>query len=175
MDAVPEPTGAHDRVYGEELVLSRPGAEIHLWRRNPGATPGVVCTHGAGLDHQMFEPQLEHLAADHEVVTWDVRGHAASGPLTTRRLSPDDAVDDLVALLDACAIDRAVLVGQSMGGNLAQRLVRAHPERAAGLVVIDSARNSQPLRLSERIALPVTGPMLAAWPYGNLKRLSVKG
>ena len=53
-------------------------------------------------------------------------------------------------------------------------LVLDHPERASALIVIDSARNTQPLSRTERVEVAVTRPSLELWPYGNLKHLSAK-
>jgi len=169
-----EATGVTDPTFGTEFVMQRESVSVHFWRRgNTNARP-VVLTHGAGMDHRMFEPQLPALDA-YQVVTWDVRGHGASRPRGRAPLTADAVLQDLFALLDVCELDHPIVAGQSMGGNVSQALVSRRPQRASALIVIDSARNTQPRKLSERMMLPLTGPSLSIWPYRNLKRLSVKG
>jgi 3-oxoadipate enol-lactonase len=166
------PTGTIDPTFGAEFLLERDAVPLHLWRRGTENAPTLVLTHGAGMNHLMFEPQIAALDR-HDVITWDVRGHGASRPIGKAPLTADVIVQDLLALLDACEVEQAVLVGQSMGGNLSQAVVYTTPKRASGLVVIDSARNTQPRKLSERLMVPITGPSMYLWPYGNLKKISV--
>ena len=85
-----------------------------------------------------------------------------------------DALEDLAALLDALDLQHPVLVGHSLGGNLSQALVRRHPDRAAGLVVIGATWNAGPLTPAERLALRLAAPMLGLIPAGRLPGLMAK-
>lgn len=145
-------------------TLPRPGATV-AFHDSGGDGRAVVLTHGAGLDHSMYDAQADALRKQgHRVIVWDLRGHGAS-PLTGgARFSARDALDDLTALLDACALDRAVLVGHSLGGNLVQEFARSRAERVAGAIVMDATWNAGPLRPIERLALRAAAPMLAAIP-----------
>lgn len=128
----------------------------------------VVFCHGAGADSEMFAPQVAAaVAAGVRTVTWDARGHGASRP-AGQPITPKRAIDDLLALLDELGLDRPVLVGQSMGGNLAQAVVRRRPGLARGLVVIGSAWNAQRLTRGERLLLRLATPSLAAIPARRL-------
>src|SRR5699024_2613242 len=86
--------------------------------------------HGGGLDHRMWRPQLRD-DSGRRVIAPDARGHGSSSPADT----PHRLADDVVALLDALEIERAVLAGVSMGGGTAVDVALEHPSRAAGLVV----------------------------------------
>src|SRR6218665_1662881 len=82
----------------------------------------------------MWDPQFTDLAADHRVIRYDTRGYGES---------PGEAVaysesDDLLRVLDAVGVERAVLVGASRGGRFALDATLAHPDRVTGLVVIGS-------------------------------------
>ena len=102
-----------------------------------GSGPAVIFTHGFAATSAMFERNVDALARDHTVVTWDQRGHGASDtPTDPAAYSPALAVGDLVALLDAVGADRAVVAGHSLGGYLSLELHLAHPERVAALVLI---------------------------------------
>src|SRR2546427_4607626 len=83
---------------------------------NPEAAP-VVLIHAFPLSHQMWSPQIESLAQDYRVITYDVRGHGESDAGDGQYLI-DFFVDDLIGLLDHLNIDRAILCGLSMGGYI---------------------------------------------------------
>ncbi|MEU3623874.1 alpha/beta hydrolase [Amycolatopsis coloradensis] len=150
------------------LVLERDGGELRygdlVGERRP-----VVLTHGAGLDHRMFDAQAAALhEAGHRVVSWDQRGHGESSLEAGARFTATTALDDLVALLDHLGLDRPILIGHSLGGNLVQALVRRLPERAYGLIVMDSTWNAGPLTAVERLLLKLAAPSLALIPASRL-------
>src|SRR5579875_2660133 len=89
-----------------------------------GGGPGtpVLFTHGFSADHHCWGPLTERLGAERACVTWDVRGHGASdAPTDPARYTPELAVADMAAVLDAADVGRVVLVGHSMGGYLSLR------------------------------------------------------
>jgi proline iminopeptidase len=98
------------------------------------AGPAVLLLHGGpGLTDymEMLAPELDGWRA----IYYQQRGHAPSatqGPFTVAQ-----NVDDALAVLDTTGVDRAVLVGHSWGAHLALQIAIAHPERVAGLVLID--------------------------------------
>lgn len=137
----------------------------------PGADPTVVFLHGAGADHVMFEQQAAAIqAAGRRVVLVDLRGHGASRP-TSQAPTAERFVDDIDALVEHLGVDRPVLVGHSLGGNIAQALVRRHPQRFAALVVVDSTWNAGPLTRTERSLLRLAAPGLALIPAKRLPRV----
>ncbi|MGW0063421.1 alpha/beta fold hydrolase [Streptosporangium sandarakinum] len=131
----------------------------------------IMFSHGAGADHVMFEAQREHLRAQgYRVVLWDMRGHGSSRPAGTR-FTAERAIADLLALIEHLALDRPVLVGQSLGGNLSQAIVRRHPDLARALIVIGAAWNTAPLSWQERLLVKAATPSLAMIPARKLPRL----
>lgn len=154
--------------------LARPGAEI-AFADTGGDGPVVVLTHGAGVDHSMFDEQLTALV-EHgfRVIVWDLRGHGLSTLASGVRFAADDALEDLEALLAACGADAPVLVGHSLGGNLVQAFARKHPQRVGGVIVLDSAWNTGPLSGLERFALRLAAPSLALVPAGRLPGLMAR-
>jgi 3-oxoadipate enol-lactonase len=95
----------------------------------------LLLVHGHPFDRSMWEPQLRHFAADRRVIVPDLRGYGASGGAV-----PDWSafVHDLAALLDGLRVPRAVVVGLSMGGQIALELWALHPGRVAGLLIADT-------------------------------------
>ena len=99
-------------------------------------TPLVLC-HGAGGNHASWFQQVAHFAAERLVITWDHRGYGRSSDHGDQT-GPLVASTDLLAVLDAIGIDRADLVGQSMGGWTVVGAVLARPQLARSLVLADS-------------------------------------
>ncbi len=97
--------------------------------------PVFVCLHGLVDDLAIWDRLVPGLADRGTVVRYDQRGHGEAGtppgPCTR-----DDLAADAIAVLDRLGIDRAVLVGHSMGGIIAMTAAVIHPERVAGLVLI---------------------------------------
>lgn len=154
--------------------LHRPHAEI-AFEDSGGAGTAVVLCHGAGMDRTMFGAQAAALAgAGFRVISWDLAGHGESTLTAASRFTASDALGDLTALLDECRVERVVLVGHSLGGNLVQAFVRAHPHRAAGLIVVDSTWNAGPLSWWERLALRWAAPSLALVPARRLPGLMAR-
>src|SRR5436190_11751443 len=101
---------------------------------SPSGEPAVLL-HGYADSHRFFEPLVEHLSVEHRVLAFSERGHGDSDkPLDGYDLAT--LADDVVAFLDELRLDRAVLVGHSSGGLVAQQATVAHPERVAGLVLV---------------------------------------
>lgn len=96
----------------------------------------VLFVHGYPLDRSMWQNQLVGITG-HRLIAPDLRGFGDS----SEAAAPDAMeahASDLVALLDALAIDRAVVVGLSMGGYVALAMAERHRDRLAGLVLMDT-------------------------------------
>jgi pimeloyl-ACP methyl ester carboxylesterase len=157
-----------------ERILTRNGCPIHYWlHEGDSSKPMIVFTHGAGVDHHMFDSQVSVLAGQFPLLTWDVRGHGLSRPMGSG-YSIRGAVDDLLAILDELGVRQAIFAGQSMGGNISQEVVFLHPERVKALVLIDCACNTFQLSGLEKWILTVTPALLKLYPEGMLKNQSVK-
>ena len=101
-------------------------------------SPAIVLTHGLAATGATWAAQVEELSTSLRVVTWDLRGHGQSpSPPGDCRLS--DLANDLGSVLDAAAIERAVVLGHSAGGVVAMQFALDHPERCAGLVLVGTA------------------------------------
>lgn len=101
-----------------------------------GDGPAVAFLHPGLWDRRVWEDQLRSLpAAGFRAIRYDARGYGASS-------FPDEAydeVEDLRGLVDGIGVERAALVGCSMGGNVAIRFTLRYPERVWALVPVASA------------------------------------
>jgi pimeloyl-ACP methyl ester carboxylesterase len=154
-------------------ILQRKGCPLYYWLTGQENHPLVVFTHGALVDHRTFEPQIPVMAQRYRVLTWDVRGHGQSQPMGVP-FTVREAVEDLVALLDVVGYQQAILVGQSMGGNIAQEMVFLHPQRVVALVDIDSTCNTLKLSSVERAMLWLAKPLFHLYPHELLKKQSAQ-
>jgi pimeloyl-ACP methyl ester carboxylesterase len=102
-----------------------------------GSGPALIGLHGLTATHRyvlMGSRALERGGL--RVVLYDARGHGASAPPADGEYSYAALAEDLAAVLDTLEIDRAVLVGASMGAHTAVRLALDKPERVDGLVLV---------------------------------------
>src|SRR5207249_3988421 len=108
-----------------------------LYTRDTGSGQPVLLLHAFPLNSRMWEPQMGALAARARLLTPDLPGFGLSPPPPAAP-SLDDYARQVVGVLDALEIDRVVVVGLSMGGYLAFRLVGALGPRLAGLILADT-------------------------------------
>ena len=94
----------------------------------------------------MWAPQLDALSDEFRVVAPDLPGYGASPPLA-QIMSMRRLADEVVALLDAIGVERATVVGLSMGGLVAMELGLGNPDRVDGLVL--AATTAAPLTAEE--------------------------
>jgi pimeloyl-ACP methyl ester carboxylesterase len=100
----------------------------------PDGVP-VIALHGVTDSWRSFEPVLPHLAGTLRVFALSQRGHGGSeAPATGYALA--DFADDVVAFLDAQRLERAIIVGHSMGSAVALRLAIEQPRRVAALALL---------------------------------------
>jgi pimeloyl-ACP methyl ester carboxylesterase/acyl-CoA thioesterase FadM len=111
------------------------GAEIAVEVRGTG--PALVFIHGFPFDRSIWRHQVAGFARWQRIAP-DLRGFGQSGAGEPAPTSLAVHADDVVAVLDALAVRRAVLCGLSMGGYVLLELWRRHPERARALVFADS-------------------------------------
>jgi pimeloyl-ACP methyl ester carboxylesterase len=111
----------------------------------------------------MFKQQEHELAGEYRVLSWDCRGHGASRPNRVP-FSLGVLTEDLLALLAAEKLRNVVLVGQSMGGVVAQRAAIRAPERVRALVLLDAPPVFRRLERVERLALRLAALAISVLP-----------
>jgi pimeloyl-ACP methyl ester carboxylesterase len=111
------------------------------YERREVGTP-LVLIHGFPLDHTTWDGMISHLEGQADVILPDLRGLGQSD--ITRPGAPQgaytvaDMAADIAGLLDALQIEKAVIVGHSMGGYVALAFARAYPQRLAGLGLVST-------------------------------------
>jgi 3-oxoadipate enol-lactonase len=97
----------------------------------------VIFIHGFPFNKSMWEVQMTALSDSYRCIAYDVRGHGDSGKGEIE-FSVSQFADDLLAFMDALKIEKAIVVGLSMGGYIALNAIKKNPEKIAGLVLCDT-------------------------------------
>ncbi len=104
------------------------------------ATVCVALCDGIGCDGYVWRYLAPSIGRHHRVVHWHYPGHGRTPmPRDRERVAIADLADDMAAVLDDTGDDRAVLMGHSMGVQVALETYRRHPERVAALVLMCGA------------------------------------
>jgi pimeloyl-ACP methyl ester carboxylesterase len=111
-----------------------------------GTGPAVVLIHGHPFSRRMWAGQLDSLSDAFRVVAPDLPGYGDS-PARGATITPRGLADAVVELMDAIGVDRAVVVGLSLGGLVAMELGLGHPDRVSGVVL--TATTAAPLTPEE--------------------------
>jgi pimeloyl-ACP methyl ester carboxylesterase len=118
-------------------MITHQGVKLAYDDRGSG-TPAFVFIHGWTCDRSFFAPQAEHFAQRHRVISLDLRGHGESdkpqGPYPIAAYA-----DDIAQVIDQLRLGKVVAVGHSMGGITVLQLGAAHPDKVAGIVMVDPA------------------------------------
>ena len=111
------------------------GTKIAYTRQGQGAP--LVLVHGYPLDHTTWDDVVFLLEKDFDIITLDLRGFGESDVVESQYKISDMAAD-IAGLLDEMGIEKAAIVGHSMGGYVSLAFARAYPERVAGLGLVAS-------------------------------------
>lgn len=144
------------------------GARTHFVHRRPvpAPRPPVVFVHGAGGTHQHWLYQVRDLSQS-PTYALDLPGHGRSEGVG--RDSVTAYGEWLVAFLDAAELEKAVLVGHSMGGGIAQDVVLRYPARVAGLGLVATGarlRVAPAILDGVRQEFEATVRLICDWAFG---------
>ncbi len=144
-------------------VLTRPWGHLHFRDSGPSKAPALLFANSLGTDLRMWEAVGERLPKV-RTIGFDKRGHGLSA-------TPEggwdiaDLADDAIALLDHLGLERVVVVGCSVGGQIAQALTIRHPERVSALLLSNTAaRIGTPESWQARIDAIEAGGLAAIAP-----------
>jgi pimeloyl-ACP methyl ester carboxylesterase len=120
----------------QSTYLDVDGIRLHV--RDIGAkdAPVVIMLHGFGSSLHTWEPWAQALAADHRVIRFDLPGTGLTGADPGNDYTDNRATRLLAALMDKLGVQRASVIGNSIGGRIAWRFAAQHPGRIDKLVLI---------------------------------------
>ena len=109
---------------------------ISLYYEETGAGTPLIFVHEFAGDHRAWEPQMRHFGQRYRAITYAARGYPPSDvPDDVAKYSQARAADDIASILDHLGIEKAHVVGLSMGGFATLHFGFRHPARALSLVV----------------------------------------
>lgn len=118
---------------------------VKLWVEEHGSGTPIVFAHEFGGDIRSWEPQLRHFARNYRTIAFNARGYPPSDvPENVEMYGQFRAVDDILAVLDGLNIEKAHIVGLSMGGFAALHFGFRHPDRALSLTVAGAGYGAHP-------------------------------
>lgn len=113
------------------------GTGLHIVYERTGTGPPIMLLHGFIVDRRTWQPQLEDLHRDFDVIAWDAPGTGESSN-PPEEFSMAQFADCLAATMDHAGISSAHLVGLSWGGTLSIEFWRKCPSRVRSLVLADT-------------------------------------
>ncbi|HEX7303074.1 alpha/beta hydrolase [Lentzea sp.] len=146
------------------------GPTPQTWTRGNENGAAVVFTHGTMDAHETFDPLVPFFVdAGYRTVTWDLPGHGASssGGLD---FSVPGAAADLLALLDGLGVERAVLVGHSLGGYVSQKAAIRAPGRVLALALIGATSLTLKPPVLPMAVMRLSAPLLRLVPKRLVRR-----
>jgi pimeloyl-ACP methyl ester carboxylesterase len=123
------------------------------------SAPALIFVHGWSCDRSYWSAQLEPFARDHRVVAVDLAGHGQSA-LGRADYTMASFGGDVAAVVEALGLERVILIGHSMGGDVIAEAARRLPGRVAGLVWVDTYRSLGSPRTTEQLE-SVVAPLRA--------------
>ena len=134
-------------------IAGADGIDLHMLEWSTEGVP-VVMLHGFGNECRIWNDLAPQLAPYYHAVALDQRGHGDSSWDPEGRYDVDTMADDLECVTDTLGFERLVLIAHSMGGRVSTVFGGRHPERLAGLVLVDIGPELDPrgpLRMRQEV------------------------
>jgi 3-oxoadipate enol-lactonase len=146
-----------------------PGVRLAVRVSGAADKPAIVFSNSLAADMGMYDEVAERLAADARVIRYDTRGHGRSDAPESG-YSIERLGRDVVAVLDALKVERAVVCGTSLGGLIAMWLGLHAADRVSGLIPANTAANFPPETLWRERAATVRASGVSSLVQGSLER-----
>jgi pimeloyl-ACP methyl ester carboxylesterase len=126
------------------MPFARTDDGVKLYYEEVGSGAPIVFVHEFAADHRSWEMQMRHFGQRYRCITWSARGYPPSDvPEKPTSYSQARAADDILAILDHLKLDKAHIVGLSMGGYTALQVALNHPGRVRSLVLAGAGSGSE--------------------------------
>ena len=166
----------------KERIYHTLTGEIHYWMHRTetehnSSDPDfwLIFLPGLTADHRIFDKQIEFFQKNYHCLVWDAPAHGMSRPFVLH-FSLDDLAHYLHDILEIEQIEKFILVGQSMGGYIAQTYEQRYGGKTQGIVSIDSAPiQREYYEKWELLSLKHTEGMYKSFPWKLLISMSVTG
>lgn len=152
----------------EKSILSGRG-RTYYWTEKRDSPFSLVFLPGLTANHHLFDRQTEAFSERYDTIVWDAPAHGKSRPY--KDFSYHNAAGELKSILDTEGVKRAVLIGQSAGGFVAQSFYKEHADMVAGIFAIGTCPyHPSYYSRSDLFWLRQTRWMFRLYPNGILQR-----
>lgn len=121
----------------KDKSISSAHGNTFYWTNEKKGCTNLVFLPGLTANHTLFEKQIYAFKNEYNLIVWDCPAHGKSRPYAA--FTYPNVVEELKSILISENIDKAVFIGQSLGGMLGQFFIHKNPDMASGFVSIDSA------------------------------------
>ncbi len=139
------------------------GVRLRLRDTGPRNAPAVILLHGFGASLDTWEPWAQSLSVHYRVIRFDLPGFGLTGPDPTGDYTDAREMKILAGLMDQLGVDRANLIGNSLGGRIVWNFAALHPERVKRLVLVSPDGFASPGFAYDKAS--ETPLMMRALPY----------
>lgn len=130
--------------------------------------PVIIFAHGLLWSTRMYDEQVAYFKKNYRCIAFDFRGQGQS-QITKDGYDMDSLTDDVIALMDALAIQKCNFIGLSMGGFVGQRIAITHPERLLSLVLLETSGDAE-----DPDNIPKYAKLMTAMRWLGMKPVSKK-
>lgn len=153
---------------GKKTLLPKLNFSLFYFEAGDPGQPPLVMIHGLGDEADTWRHQIPLLAEDHHVIALDLPGFGRSDHLK-QAYTPTLMKGAILELMDVLGLEKATLIGSSLGGILAHGIAAAHPERLSGLVLVDGALY-QPDQMADSSLQVMAIPLVGEAIYTNFRK-----
>ncbi len=133
-------------VTGGYVPVTADGATYHIYHEHAGSGRDLLCLHTAGADGRQFHRLMAdpRITASHRLVAFDLPWHGKSPPPAgaipgSWRLNTDLYVALIMQFIDAAGLDRPIVLGASMSGEICLELAYRHPDAFSGIIACEAS------------------------------------
>ena len=161
-----------------QFVALSDGVRLHYRDEGPRDAPALILAHGSNASLHTWEPWVKSLSGKWRVISFDFPAHGLTGPSASGVYDGAayvKVVDELAAHL---GVTRFVLGGNSMGGAVTWRYALAHPDKLAGIILVDAAGyprpDAKPPLVFQLARAPVLGEVFSALTSKSILAANLK-
>jgi pimeloyl-ACP methyl ester carboxylesterase len=136
-----------------EFVKLDNGLTVHLRDEGPADAPAIILLHGSNASLHTWEEWTKRLKGKYRIIRFDQIGHGLTGPDLKNCYTPACFVDTVDRIATNRGLSKFILGGNSMGGGVAHEYAKVHPEKLAGLIMVDAS--GAPEKTPEKKDLPI--------------------
>jgi len=153
---------------GKKTLLPKLNFSLFYFEAGDPGQPPLVMIHGLGDEADTWRHQIPLLAEDHHVIALDLPGFGRSDHLQ-QAYTPTLMKGAILELMGVLGLEKATLIGSSLGAILAHGIAAAHPERLSGLVLVDGALY-QPDQMGDSGLQVMAIPLVGETIYTNFRK-----